>query len=204
MPYTRVWDSSTPVGSAPAASLDTIIQQFKGDIEDRMEDKFITDITADPWVVKPEILGNVTDKILHLHHSVFSTHSNTNESRSINYVAPSQTGTYGFYGILPLPVGCTLKQVTGVFDRQSQTITIEVGYTDAVSGAFTSISSQTDNATAGIFQKQASAADFSHVVVAGRFYVINVTLPGVVFLSQFARFYGAFAKYDAPDGRYTI
>lgn len=37
MPATAAWDETQPLGSAPAATLDTIIQELKRDIRQRME-----------------------------------------------------------------------------------------------------------------------------------------------------------------------
>lgn len=206
MPYTRVWVNNVPAGGNDARTADDEFRNLRADIEERMGTLvtgWTTGSATDPIVPKPEILGNVTGKIMYLHHSIFVGHSNNNESRSTQYTAPqAQNGNYDFFAPLILPVGVTLRTIVGLFDRQSQPIALEVAYTDAVTGAFTSFSSISDNATAGVFQK--SLSSINHVIVSGRFYFIHATLGGQFGGGLASRLYGVFATFDVPDCRNTL
>jgi hypothetical protein len=51
MPYTNVWSSASPLGSAAANSLDSIVRTAKLDVEERLE-SFFNDIDTDPLQVK--------------------------------------------------------------------------------------------------------------------------------------------------------
>lgn len=59
MAYTRTWDNSAPPGTAPANTLDTIIQAFREDTQQRISSilKPATDINTDPLQLKTEALG---------------------------------------------------------------------------------------------------------------------------------------------------
>jgi len=199
MPYTRVWNNNAVVGSTQAATIDTGFQNFRGDLEERLEDKFITDVVVDPWVVKPEILGNVTGKKLYFHHSAFVCHSDLAESRSDLFVAhPSNNATADFWAPLFVPIGCTIQSVLALVDRQTQTVTLELAYNESAGGAKTSVASVSDSSTAGIFNLSISPG---HLVSINRYYYIRVRLPGFV---TSARLYGAVVTYDTPDCRNVL
>lgn len=51
MAYTRAWDETAPLGSAAASSIDTIFQQLKTDLRERLNE-VVVDFTADPVVPK--------------------------------------------------------------------------------------------------------------------------------------------------------
>lgn len=54
MPYTREWDESSPPGTAPANTLDTIIQNFKTDMRERLAQVIVgwSDEDVDPKAIK--------------------------------------------------------------------------------------------------------------------------------------------------------
>lgn len=206
--YTNVWTNAAPLGGIAANLLDDEIRKLRLDVEERMTalvTGFTTGGATDPVVALPELKGNVIGKLLHLHHSAWQSHSTTAPSRSALYVAPSgNTGTYGFWAPLILPVGCVLQNITGTFDRQGVTVAFSVGYVDVVTGLLTTLATRSENVVAGIFQKAVSAADLAHTIVTGRFYVIEVDLDVISVGAHFARFYGAYVKYDVPDCRNTV
>lgn len=55
MPFSVPWDETQPPGTAPANTLDTIIQQLKRDIRERMN-TLISDWTTDPLTGVPRCL----------------------------------------------------------------------------------------------------------------------------------------------------
>lgn len=205
MSYTRVWVNNAPAGGQASNTADDEIRNLRLDVEERVATLVTGWSTAsptDPIVVLPQILGNVTGKRIHFHHSMFVCHSNTNESRSTQYVAPSfQNGSFDFFAPLLLPVGVTIQSVNGIFDRQGSTITFELAYTSAITGAFTSVSSVTDNSGVSIFTKSLSA--LAHVVATDRLYMIHAILPGLFNVSS-SRLYGAYVVFDVPDCRNTL
>lgn len=62
MSYTTPWDSSNPPGSTLANQIDNVIRTFRQQLEERLEDVLIEDITDDPWILKAPASGAVTAK----------------------------------------------------------------------------------------------------------------------------------------------
>lgn len=199
MAYTRVWLDTAVTGATLADDIDAGFQNLRGDLTERMESKLITSMTADPWVVKPEILGNVNGKLLQLHSSAFETASdNSPIFDEQNVTSSSGSGTDKYLYALILPVGDVVQNITALLNRQGQSVTIALKYIDAVTGAITTVATVTDNITAGIFSKNLGA-DIAHTIVAGRFYYVFISTAVSVGLA--ALIYGATVKYDTPDTR---
>lgn len=198
MAYTRVWDNNNVTGSTQAAAIDTGFQAFRGDLQERLEDKFVTSIVADPWVVKPEILGNVVGKKLHLHHSAFKGLVSTINDQYIE--ANTSTGT-DYWTPIIIPVGDTVQSIKVTIDRQGKTVQVKFGYVNPTTGAFVSVGTLTDNASVGVTQMN-FATGLPHVIVVDRMYMFTVNLGGSLGVSS--RLYGAIVTYDTPDCRNTL
>lgn len=209
MVYTRAWDSASPLGTAAASSIDDIFRNLKVDLEERLEDKFIADVAADPWVVKPEILGLAFNKNMAIHHSGFTAQYENGlytTVRNTQYLNPFDVSGLGpatatYWAPLRLPYGVTLNQVNFLLDRQGQAITIEVGYVSATTGAFTSLGTLTNNTTAGV--ATFSLLAIAHVVLPSNFYIIRAAL-NYPNSGNGARLYGAYAVYDTPNCTKTL
>jgi hypothetical protein len=71
MAYTRAWSLAAPLGSVQAKDIDLLFRQLKEDFEERLESSLIVDMTADPLVLRDEIIGKFTGKTLLLPASAF-------------------------------------------------------------------------------------------------------------------------------------
>ena len=78
MAHTHPWSVTEPPGSALAADIDQKIRDLRLDLEERLEESVIVDMSADPVVAKPGIGGIPT--------------------RTINYSYPAGTGSAGAKG----------------------------------------------------------------------------------------------------------
>lgn len=63
MAYSTVWDETAPLGSVAANTIDTIVQNMKRDLRERLNEAFI-DFTADPVVLK-STLGPLSVSVYH-------------------------------------------------------------------------------------------------------------------------------------------
>jgi len=194
MPYTNVWNSSAPPGSQAANTADDEFRKFRLDLEERMEDKFVTDITLDPLVVKPEILGNVTGKARIIHFSGFTFDTlMTFENASVRgFLGVTTKGRHA----LILPVGVTITSAYFRVERFSAaTITATLSYVD-VAQVVTNVFSITDTTSTGVADIGSGA--IAHAVTGFRAYYL-----GIIF-DQDVRLYEAGVTYNVPDCRNTL
>lgn len=117
MAYTRTWDEAAPDGATTDAdTIDTLFKWLKVDVRERLNVLF-ADFTTDPVVPLPAILGNVTGKVLYVHHSDFQT---TDEVTFYNSFAGNAKELSGFGSIqspiltaslCALPVGAIITKI---------------------------------------------------------------------------------------------
>lgn len=120
MPYTIAWNNSTPALSELANQTAPYFQNTKFAISERMTGLFVTDWTADPLVVLPQILGNVAAKQLLIHPAEINWNGDTrmqyHDENSGDYLVFTQSvlGPHNVWGFLnvDIPVGCTINTVT--------------------------------------------------------------------------------------------
>lgn len=197
MTYTNVWSSAAPLGSIPASNIDEEIRKARLDIEERLLDKvFNTPFTADPLVVRPEILGNVTGKTLILGFSEFAFQNGTpNFGSDNNWNGLANTA----YAPIKLPVGCTITRMYLLADRNGNNIKWKALYYP-----FTITPTAVDifaerTLTSGGIQIDDSGA-LTEVIQADRVYVVRVDPVA----ATSPKTYGVKIVYDTPDCRNTL
>lgn len=198
MPYSNVWITNAPPGSQAANTVDDEFRKLRLDLEERLEEKFITDVAVDPWVVRPEILGNVTGKILLLHHSLWVPDSNgLNYSRLGTRLVHSSGGAASYFCALPLPVGVTITQVRYLVNRAgAPNLTCAFESIDfAVAPA--SVTHATVSTTVG-GDAIISSSGLAIVTTAVRVYHLKATL------NNNDRLSAAEVTYNTPDCRVTV
>src|SRR6266516_2688915 len=194
MPFTRVWTKNNPPGSQQAFTADDEIRNLREDIEERigiLVTGWSTSSPLDPLVVRPEVLGNVTGKIVSFSHWSFRPLW----SGSIITVGTGETALYlestgGFtwYAPVQLPIGATITSLSYLFNRNDgnpPNLTGKLSYNDyTTTPATTDIASVTGTAN-GI---QLVTSVLSHVVAANRLYFLSIVLGAGASLN---RLYGA-------------
>lgn len=180
---------------------------MKGDLEERLEDKFITDVVADPWVVKPEILGNVVGKILVIHHSAFFF-KGADGSTDVSIRTPAnraftqvgiQAAPYTAWASVPIPQGVTITrievgvQAPGGAQLFTATLYRETFAAPPVVTAVGAIAISADS-TGNV-----GGTNITHAVVAGNWYFFEVDM-----VVAGAKLYGARVIYTTPDCRNTL
>jgi|SRR6478609_5253669 len=200
MSYSFPWNNSVPAGSDPANQLDTFITDLKSAVSERMEDKIIQSMTADPWVVKPEILGNVTGKIYQFHWSdaclnpEFSSMTFTNKS-----FRNDDTGTNKTLRIpLHLPNGVTITEFRMFAAKGSNN----------VSAALTKGTYDTTFTETVIYTLTQTNATFGEVYNVGMGEVVDLATYVYFIEVVVGRNAGTFGYghivYDTPDCRSTL
>lgn len=207
MAYSNVWNSASPPGSQAANTADDEFRKFRVDIEERMEDKFITDVVVDPWVVKPEILGNVVGKRYMLHHSAFTPDAiydiptaQPTFTRVALYVEhiSGDANIRTLQAPLHIPPGATITGIDYLVNRNGAG---NMGVKFSSTGfnaapAYTNIAS-TVTASNGIVILSLAP---TYVVLNSEMLFLEITFP----VSQASRLYGAKVIYNTPDCRNTL
>lgn len=129
MVFSRGWDNTTPPGTRNANEIDDIIREFKVDLSERFLSKLLsalpnTTVESDV-IVKPEILGNGTKKMV-IHGTAFTMESSDNGSYLDS--GESGLGTYGgFRAALQLPNGVSITQIRWlVTNNNAVTLTLDL------------------------------------------------------------------------------
>jgi hypothetical protein len=163
-------------------------------LEERLESKFITDVVVDPWVVKPEILGNVTGKPITIHGAGFNFNAlMTFDAAAIRGILA--TPVKGRYSLV-LPVGVTITNVTFRLERFSaDSITVHLSYVDAAQ-AVTDVFTSTLSAGSGVVD--VSSGVIAHALAGFRAYYLGIEM------NQDSRFYQVSITYNTPDCRITL
>jgi hypothetical protein len=202
MAYTNTWITNSPLGSADAKTVDDEFRKLRVDLEERFEGTFITDVAVDPWVVKPEILGNKVGKNIALHHSHFSPSVTYDAavgsvlSRVNLYSENTRGSSLTLFGAVVLPPGVTVTNIAYLVNRNGATnITCNFKSTDHPSQ--TTLSHATVLTSANGVQLLSSSG--LAIVVAGvRSYYLEIILPSP------GRLYGAEVYYDTPNCLMTL
>lgn len=207
MAYSNVWDSNSPPGSQAANTADDEFRKFRLDIEERLEDKFVTDVTLDPLVVKPEILGNVVGKRYLVHHSAFVPDVTWNSSilattftRTALYIEheSADANTRSMWAPLHIPPGVTISGIDFLVNRNGAgNMTVKFGKIEFTITPSSDFGTSTSTAVNGIVILSLAPA---YLVLDTQLLALEVTFP----TSQASRLYGAKVFYNTPDCRVTL
>jgi len=119
MAYSRTWDATLPLGSAAADTLETIIQNFKEDVEERMDDVCV-DWSADPVEVDFATVGAQTDVHVFFGHEILQPIADEDDVTYSEAYLQSDNDTGAIMqGHIALPVGAELTQFEVLWDKQS-------------------------------------------------------------------------------------
>lgn len=203
MAYSFPWNNAVPAGSDPANQLDTFITDLKSAVSERMEDKLIQSMTADPWVVKPEILGNVDGKILTFHYSEgflpFNEYPAGSFALTDKSIRNDITGSnVGFRIPLVLPDGVIIQEFHAWMAKGSNNTVATLNY-GTYDSSFTVNPISTLTRTSATFGEESGLALAHTVDLSLYVYFIEVTLGRNAGTFGFGRI-----AYDTPDCRSTI
>lgn len=202
MTYTYPWNNAVPAGSDPANQLDTNITDLKSALSERMEDKFISSMTADPWVVKPEILGNVTGKeIIYTwgNFNWFGTQDPLNDYEQRNStLGTTLRGRMTF--VLPLGVTITgFKAFFGGNGIAASTIVLSKITYDEPPVQTTIATLTRTNATVA---EEVATGLPTEVTASGQFYHVLISLSAAG--GGNSKFHFVKVTYTTPDCRNTL
>ena len=192
MPYTNTWDPLTPDGSEDANTIDNIIKALKLDVQERMEDAFVEDWTADPLVLKADVTGEASDLECWIPFSEFKGFSGNDPGFSASAPTFYQDNSTAYAFNIPIPRGAVINEMRVVARIPStggvvcRLYTIDDDSTDALwtQQASMNLAANANN----LFNKYTSAA--LAITVAGFCMgVIYTVVTG-------DRFLGAVIKYD--------
>jgi hypothetical protein len=200
MPQLTVpWNITSPAGTEQAKNIDNEFRKLRQQIEDALEGTLVVDMTTDPIAARPEILGNVTGKVLTIPFAAFNRDSGNQalfDGRRLHiysgilYVAP-----------LSLPPGVTITKVEALIGMNVLTgITIALYKLISPSDVNTPVAAATTSA-AGRYRT--GTAVFAESVASDAFYTIRVTGTAGA-LVDVGYLYGAFVTYTTPDCRNTV
>lgn len=200
MPYTDPWNTTDPAGSVAANTIDTEIQKLRLQLQERVfAALFDTPYTADPLVLKDDILGSTTKTIIIGAYGGNSHEDEDDLTAEEGYLSIDQNEPYRQKIIMP--VGVTITQVECLVDKQLQT---SVAF-DLFRGTFTTspaassvASGSTSSAGAVIITDSA----LSILVGANDWFYIKVLSSGSASFTR-SRFYGTRITYTVPDSRNT-
>lgn len=200
MSYTNVWSDTIPLGTDLASTIDDSIRQLRLDIHDRMN-SIVSDWTADPVVLQPNVAIATTQKNLFIHHSAF--HKDDDRSTELRTaekvtVTPFATSTL-LWAPVVLPIGAT---ITGVVFNLTQGVGLpcniklrKVVFNTAPTPPVASdiLTFVTDNST------------FKEYIINGSYTVLN---NDVLFLEvqlfAVSEFYNAAVTYNITDISQTV
>jgi hypothetical protein len=193
MPYTRVWSIATPLGTAQAKDIDLIFRQLKEDLEERLEGVLVVDMTADPLVLKDDIIGKYTGKELLIPGVTF-------REGTINTGGHTTSTGSGasVISLLPIAPGNTIKKIEFLVELMGgASITAQLmsqSFTAAVSLA--AMLEELVSITGG---KHIMTLNMSQTLAAGSMYFLRVFGTGAT-----VRVYGARITYDSPSNEATV
>lgn len=202
MAYVYPWDPDTPVNGDPANGAASDQRITKHAIEERLEGTLIVDMTADPTVAVPAILGNVDDKILYYHWTELNWVTEPSGSKSGFEIRTSGLENCIGYAVVKFPDGVTVTQFRGYLEgdgSNNSTISLRsLTYTDPPTETVIATLTRSDNTMA-----EEAATGLSEVINnAAKFYIVRVQL--VDSAGGDAAFAVGKIIYDTPDCRNTI
>ena len=201
MPYSYPWNNAVPAGSDLAAQLDTFITDMKNALTERLEDKLVSSMTADPWVVKPAILGNVTGKTQITTWCDFDWNGTSNPAN--NYQQRNTiNATLRGRAVLQFPPGTVITDFNAIFaGNGTDASTIELIRT-SYAAVPTEVTIATLTRTNAAVAEEVSTG-LNETVPADTYYLVLVTLENTA-VGRTSRFQTVKFIYDTPDCRNTL
>lgn len=195
MAFTRVWTDNVP-GSSLANTIDTLIGNVRVDVRERFLALF-TNITADPPIIKPEILGFKQGKMMLIPGFAFQAESGLtlNSAGSISLTSGAEPAR----APVILPNGITIKEIKWrLGNGDTAVITAKLRSCGFSSGALPQDDNSQTKATTG--DEVITSGALSITPVSTRYYWLEVDKSGGAAFDVFA----CMIIYDATDARNTL
>lgn len=202
MTFTRPWVTAQS-GAVNANTIDTLFSNLRVDIEERAEASLFTDMALDPLVLRPEVNGAVTGKIITLAGYSFNINPDK-DNNLLTYQTDGsvriETSAFAARCGIVLPAGITVTRVRWLINN--------VG-TDTVTAKFLSRAFGVGNAP-NVLNIQTKSSAGEELISSGA-----ITLPVVstqcywfeidktAGVSAFYLF-GVELQYNTPDSRNTV
>lgn len=203
MPFTRPFSVSNIPGTTLAKQIDEEFRASKLELLERFNATLFTDFTLDPLVLKDEIIGKKTSKVLLIPHNDFKERIGGPKRPEINELFTAifeDTGT--MQASVVLPPGVTITKLELLVDRaQIDTIhwaldSLDFDLTPSKAAVVTG-----NYSTAGLGIIDSGA--IAHVVQPDKYYQITLETTSASNIDSFL-FYAARVTYDTPSHLNTI
>lgn len=179
MPYSSVWNATRPAGSVAAKNIDDEIRILRLQLQERLNDVLVQDMTADPLVLKDNIKGLK----LGLQRLVpFSSFLNDLHARENDMTTTGQLngfcGSGPWIASLAIPPGCVIVKVEWLVDKHDATsLAMELrhrAFTNAPAAAI--VDNVTNQAATG--NNIVSSVDLNITVSGDAYYYLAITGAG--------------------------
>ncbi len=110
MTYTNAWTNTVPLGSELAANIDDFMRRDRLDIFERMND-LVVDWTADPVVLKPSVIANITGTKILIPHCAFLSDLHAKENDLDDLAVYGFVGSPKLYAPVIVPNGVLITQL---------------------------------------------------------------------------------------------
>jgi len=207
MAHTNAWNTTDPPGSEQAKNIDDHIRKVRLDVGERLSD-IVTDIMADPLVLKPQYSGAVDGKQIVI---PFSSFNSSIIGKEVTYGHGCLTAFSDSHVVLApiiLPPGTTIKKVELLCDAGDTAGLTWYLYSRNFGGGGSRPSSQSSHTTlvttsvSGVGVQISATSDLTFVVDAATMYYIAVDGLGPNGLSY--DIFGARVTYNTPSAQKTI
>lgn len=153
MAYTRVWDNAAPPGTAAANTIDTIFNEFREDVNQRLSSILLagTDIDDDPLQLNASITGAQTARVLTFGPHMFQPFDDEDDIQyNISYVQSDNDGA-AMLASITIPLGYVVTKWEVTLDKNGGASASGTIYTlDVQSGANVLVAGPIARVAAGV------------------------------------------------------
>jgi hypothetical protein len=194
MPYTNAWNVTDPPGTEQARNIDDHIRKLRLDLEERFESSLVVDMSADPLVLRDEVLGKQDGKQIIINFDEFAIDTGS----SVDYIPASGYLEAGapMTAAIKLMAGVTITKVELLCDRLAAGVFAWRVYSRAFSGVAPTEVTLVNHAGAGV--TVSDTGDVEWLIGAGEIYYVYV---GSTIDNK--RIYGARVTFNTPNSRFT-
>lgn len=123
MPYTDAWNTTRPAGGVAAKNIDDEIRLLRLQLDQRLEDVLVEDMSADPLVLKSAIKGLKVglQKIIPMCQFINDMHSRENDISSDGYIVGFNDGGNPIIAPIDIPIGCVVTKIEYMVDKNTCT-----------------------------------------------------------------------------------
>lgn len=200
MSYTNPFNATIMPGSTQAKLIDDFSRQMYAALIERLNDKFVVDATADPWVLLATVSGAKANKLLAIPFNHFTTLGGGSTVIALTGVTSNGAANALLAGF-SLPVGVTITLATIYLTCTSQ-VNLEL-YKITGSAPFTKVSIAAWSQAASGQIASNNGTPLIEVTDGTAAYFLSVDLVSSS-SSEFVTVYGARITYTTPSHLNTI